>query len=184
MNRKAIGIGEVFVYIVSALTFALIMIFGYKAIGGFLDRGEQVEFYQFKTDLENSVKKIYTEYGSVRREEFRLPTKYTKICFVDVEFTLSAIDAEIQNLCGINQVACDVWKSVQNIPDADKFISVEQNVFLTPIAPVPIKVYKIRIKDGSGYLCPEINNGKFCLELEGLGGSTQISKINCAEVNG
>ena len=65
-SKKAMGVGEVFVYIIAALTFALIMIFGYKAINQFLEKGQQVEFVQFKTELESSVKNIYSEYGSVR----------------------------------------------------------------------------------------------------------------------
>ena len=48
INKKAMGVGQVFVFIIAALSFALIMIFGYKAIGDFLPQGEKVQFYQFK----------------------------------------------------------------------------------------------------------------------------------------
>jgi len=82
-NKKGMGVGEVFVYIVAALTFALIMIFGYKAINDFLVSGEEVEFVQFKNSLESSISKIYTEYGAVRIQNFYVPGKYDQVCFVD-----------------------------------------------------------------------------------------------------
>jgi len=44
MNKKGLAIGQVFIFIVAAITFALIMIFGYKAISGFISSGEEVEF--------------------------------------------------------------------------------------------------------------------------------------------
>ena len=44
IDKKGIGVGQVFVFIVAALSFALILIFGYKAISGFLKSGEDVAF--------------------------------------------------------------------------------------------------------------------------------------------
>ena len=58
-DKKGLGVGQVFIFIVAALTFALILMFGYRAIAGFLKSGEDVAFVQFKTGLESSVKKIY-----------------------------------------------------------------------------------------------------------------------------
>jgi len=62
LGKKGIGVGQVFIFIVAALSFALILIFGYRAIAGFLNSGEEVAFVQFKTSLESSIKKIYTEF--------------------------------------------------------------------------------------------------------------------------
>ena len=56
-GKKGLGAGQVFVYIVAALTFALIMIFGYKIINDLIHTGEDVQFLQFKTSLETSIKK-------------------------------------------------------------------------------------------------------------------------------
>ena len=110
MNKKGLGVGQVFVFIVAGITFALIMIFGYNAISGFLKSGEDVAFVQFKTDLESSIKKIYTEFGSVRVEKFTLPAKYTQVCFVD-------LDAEYDDeLCQFDQAACSVWESSSGYP--------------------------------------------------------------------
>ena len=52
------GIGQVFVFITAAITFAFILIFGYSAVSDFLEKGETVEFYQFKNTIESSVKAL------------------------------------------------------------------------------------------------------------------------------
>src|SRR3989338_2314117 len=103
-DKKGIGVGQVFIFIIAAITFALILIFGYKAITGFIQSGESVAFVQFKTGLESSVKKIYTEFGSVRVERYSTPLGYSQICFVDLDKPYDA------DLCSFDQVACSVWQ--------------------------------------------------------------------------
>ncbi len=163
-NKKGLGIGEVFVFIVAALTFALIMIFGYKAIIGFLQSGEEVAFVQFKTNLESSIKRIYTEYGSVRVEQFTLPAKYSQICFVDLD---APYDSE---LCKYDLGACNLWEM------SSSYASVDENVFLKPVAP-EIKVHKISIAspDGKDFLCLPVTDGQFTVILEGKGDRTEVS---------
>jgi len=159
-GKKGMTIGMVFVFIVAAITFALIMIFGYKTIADFMGKGEEVEFYRFKTDLETSIKQIYSDYGSVRIEEFNLPMKYKHICFVN-------LDAPYPEDCDFDAYACDVWK------DAGSYEKGEENVFLEPIAPVGIKVYKISME--GNYLCLNISKGTFKLRLEGKGDRTYLA---------
>jgi hypothetical protein len=182
-NKKGLSIGTVFIFMIAAITFGVIMIFGYKAISDFLEKGEKVEFYQFKTDLERSVKGIYTEYGSVRVQTFYLPSRYERICFVDLDTEPNLI------LEQDNPIAYDVWDTAFN--EASMGTSVydkaDQNVFLEPLPPIDsptIKVYKIEpfeIKDGeeinSGYLCFDIVRGKFKLRMEGMGDRTKISEV-------
>lgn len=176
VGKKGLGIGQVFIFIVAAITFALIMIFGYKAISGFLSSGEDVQFTQFKTDLENSVKGIYTEYGSVRIEKFNLPLKYEQICFVDMDADFD------ESLCDIDGAACGVWEDAQEVvpgkagEEKTGYEIVDENVFLTPTAPVKIKVYKISTaNEGKDYLCLPITKGTFSLVLEGRGDRTELS---------
>ena len=166
-GKKAMGVGQVFIFIIAGITFALIMIFGYKAINDFIIKGETVEFVQFKTDLEGSVQKIFSEYGALRIESFRVPSKYEKVCFVDMDYPEKDIDA----LCEENAVACDLWEDVEN--NAGGYDSVDENVFLTPIAPVPIKVHSIRMDEG--FLCLDVKGGHFKIVLEGKGDHTFLS---------
>ncbi len=176
-GKKGMGIGQVFIFIMAALTFALIMIFGYKAISGFLDSGEQVEFVQFKTGLEKSVKQIYTEYGSVRIKDFNLPVKFEQVCFVDMDYPPAGINKEMDELCAEDAFACDMWEQAR---DKGGYGSVDANVFLKPSAGVPIKVFKISVVDleteqSVGYYCTDIKGGQFTIMIEGKGDRTEIS---------
>jgi len=181
MNKKAMGVGQVFVFIIAALTFSLIMIFGYKAISGFIASGEQVEFVQFKNNLEGSVQKIYTEYGSVRLEKLRVPGKYTQICFINLDYPPEAIKKEWAGLCEKDQVACTVWDDALNTEEVSGYGSVDENVFLKPSAVVKLKIGRISLVnengDAQGYLCLPINNGFFSVMLEGKGDHTELSKV-------
>jgi len=176
-NKKGMGVGEVFVYIVAALTFALIMIFGYKAINDFLVSGEEVEFVQFKNSLESSISKIYTEYGAVRIQNFYVPGKYDQVCFVD--FNVLYTDDAGRELCAKDIVACNMWKDISNEEptlDRSNFDKVDANVFLKPLNPQAPRIKVSAITMGNeGYLCLPIINGKFTLQLEGRGDHTEIS---------
>jgi hypothetical protein len=172
MNNKGMGIGQVFIFIVAAITFALIMIFGYQSVTSFIQSGEDVAFVQFKTGLENDVKKIYTEFGSIRIESYRTPAEYEQVCFVDMDADPNK--ESNKELCQKDPVACSVWKDTEN------YTVAEENVFLRPVAPVKIKVYDIEIDDDDDkdYLCLPIFNGGFNLFLEGRGDHTSLAKPN------
>jgi len=189
LNKKAMGVGQVFVFIIAALSFALIMIFGYKMISGFIISGEKVEFAKFSSDLSSSVQKIYTEYGAVRVKDFRVPGSYNKICFVDMDW--QATNEEIDELCAQDALACSVWQDAitpnpNNNNKPGGYAAIDQNVFLTPTALTPIKVYKISVVKAIeetadpedtipvGFICQEIKRGFFRLLLEGKGDKTQL----------
>ncbi|PIN76711.1 hypothetical protein COV17_01455 [Candidatus Woesearchaeota archaeon CG10_big_fil_rev_8_21_14_0_10_36_11] len=182
-SRKGMGIGQVFIFIIAVITFALIMIFGYKAITDFLDYGEQIEFVQFKTDLESSIQRIYTEFGAIRVETFHTPTKYTQICFVNMEYNENDINNQISFLCTQDSIACDAWEG--HTSTDTNFADIESNVFLTPLSSEKVKVSSIEIYDRSntpeerdnvliGSHCVPIQGGSFTLKLEGRGDKTRI----------
>ena len=170
-DKKGIGVGQVFVFIIAALTFSLILIFGYRAIGGFLKSGEEVAFVQFKTGLESDIKKIYTEFGSVRVERYSTPVTYSQICFVDLE---APYDSE---LCTFDQVACSIWKETSEAGRG--YDGADENVFLTPPAPVKMKVHRISIEDKNekNFLCLPIKQGAFSMVMEGKGDKTLLSEL-------
>ena len=180
IDRKGVAIAQVFVFIVAAITFAFITIFGYQAISDFISSGEEVAFIQFKNDLEGSVKKIYTEYGAVRVETYRLPIGYERICFVNFDF-LGGMDG----LREISPYAYDLYDTAledRDRVDDDKTLYelTQQNVFLMPPSQHKIKTIPITIMDYSsgnqiGYLCEEINKGRFSIVLQGKGSHTEIA---------
>ncbi len=174
-GKRAIAIGQVFIFIVTAITFALIMIFGYQAITDFLRKGEQVQFYQFTQDLETSFQRIYSEYGAVRIEQFFVPGDYNQICLVDMDDHLSDVNA----LCAHDPIACEVWQEAR-VGRAGReggvvkgSLAVDENVFLSPPAPVKLKVP--RLTADNGFVCLPILDGEFELRLEGQGDKAHIS---------
>lgn len=168
-DKKGQGIGQVFVFIVAGLTFAFVMIFGYNAITDFLEKGETVEFLQFKNELETDVRQIASEYGAVRQTAFYLPARYEEVCFVNLD---ASFDAQ-SPLCAKNPIACDVWETAFT---EGGYSAADENVFLTPAAPVSIKVYKIEMDEP--FLCLPIARGHFTARLEGLGSRTHLSEAS------
>ena len=166
-NKKGQGIGQVFVFIVAGLTFAFVMIFGYKAIADFLEKGETVEFLQFKNELETSIKQIASEYGAVRQTTFYLPARYEEVCLIDLDATYD----QGSGICKKNPIACDVWETAFY---EGGYSAADENVFFDPPAPVSIKVYKMELDDR--YLCLNVSRGQFTLRLEGKGSRTHISE--------
>lgn len=167
LNKKAVGVGQLFTFIVVALTFALIAIFGFKAVSDFLNYAQDVEFVQFKESLEKDIKTIYTEAGSVRFKEYSIPSQYSQICFVNMGYS-DINDERLEALRLWDPVASSVWKIARD----GGYDAVDSNVFLQPDAP-KIKVHDILIENG--FLCTAIQRGKLSLRLEGKGDRTQIS---------
>ena len=128
---------------------------------GFQPLSEKPTFYQFKIDLETSVQRIYSEYGSVRIEQFNTPGDYQQICFVDLNAPFNV------EMCRFDQYACDLWK------DAGNYEGTDENIFLQPTAPVKIKVYNIKMEQG--FLCLPIHQGRFEIILEGRGEHAYLS---------
>lgn len=175
-GKKGLGIAQAFIFIVVALTFAMIMIFGFKAVQDFLDKGEKVLFLQFKNDLENSVKEIYTNYGAVRFKDFRIPGKYEKICFVNMD--IKPTEKDLEELFKEDFYASEIWKEAWSRDDVQGIDVVDENVFLSPkLDTIQMKIHKIKIfgEKNEGFLCTKIEKGAFTLVLEGKGDSTELS---------
>ena len=172
---KKAQMNQVFMYILAAVTFALIAIFGYRAIASFLESGEQVEYVKFKNNLESEIKSVYTEYGAIREQTFYVPGEHQQICFVDMD--KKATHNEIEALCQKDELACSIWQQAQEVQEdhIGGYDVVDQNVFLTPSSPVPLKVFRIETEEG--YLCIPLSDGSFTIFLEGKGDHTLIYEL-------
>jgi hypothetical protein len=157
MNKKAQIMGQVFIFILAALLFILILTYGYKAIAGFGERSEQVALIEFQSKLENSVKSMKSDFGSVRKLDLQLPAKYSEICIVG-----DMTDGQATNFEMEHPRMYDAW------------LGGSQNVFLNPMSETPIDVGDISVSEG--YLCTGIAGGTVVLKIEGLGRKTGISK--------
>ena len=156
--KRAQMVSEVFIYIVSAAVFLMILIFGYRAVLGILASQDTTILVDFKTQLQGSIEKMKIRKGSVDIQTFSLPTKYTRVCLLqsatDEQTTLS------------NQLQTDypqyysAWKTGT------------ENIFLSPKQELPLYLPNIEIDNG--YFCKDID-GKFTLRIEGLGKTVRIA---------
>ena len=182
LGSRAQVIGQVFVYILAAVTFVFISLFGYKAVTQFVSHSEGVEFLSFKSSLEKSVKDVYTEYGAVREMTYNLPASYSEICLVNLEKKFSETDLHGEDgLCKHNALACSVASELTGDAGEAGYGMFDQNVFLTPTSNYPIKLYRFTLCEGDctgsdiPFLCTPISAGRFSLVLEGKGDHTEIS---------
>ena len=76
---------QTFIYILSLIGVAFILIFGYKAINDISKKDDQVVLIQFQNKLKNDVESLSSDYGSVKVREYNLPSGFDEICFVDLE---------------------------------------------------------------------------------------------------
>lgn len=172
-GRKGQIAGQIFIYAIAVVVVGLIIVYGYSAIKGFRDKGEEVEYITLKTNIENSIKSIASDYGSIKRPSFHVPSKYSMVCFVDKsKADTSAPGAS--DICSSHDkdklwpIACEGWKAGRN------------NVFLIPDGSDAFDVGDIAIvsEDGTQPLsdvCIPNLNGKLNLQLKGLGNQVEVS---------
>lgn len=148
---------QVFIYIMTIVVIGIILLLGYKAIGGLIAKGCDVEQTTFKSSLENYISK-YSSFGSLHKETISVPCDYRQICFVDV--------AEIGNT-GFSSTNIIIQSSVR--------AGIEQNIFLEKKDVTEPIGFMTEVEIESGSKCIENRNGKFYITFEGLGRSTKIT---------
>lgn len=169
MKTKAQIAGQVFVYILAIFVFAVILLYGYSAIKGFIEKGEETAFIQFKNTLEGEVSRIYTEPGDIivfnERSPLTVPGDYKSVCFIDYRTTTDTV-AVPEWLDG------DTKQILLSAVDAGVHTSTE-NVFTIPPAQSPI--YLGYIETSPSIFCVNITKGLLNIRIEGLGYGTKIS---------
>jgi len=167
MKSSKAQLSQVFIYIFAAVLAVSIMLYGYRMIKGFGQRTEQIALVRFKTDLESEIRTIASDYGSVKKVELTLPSRYTKVCFVDFSKPIGVIESSKTCTPGnpdFNPLGCDAWKDQT------------QNIFLVPWTDFVIKTEKIEITEPDGALCIQTINNRITLRLEGLGDRAKLEK--------
>lgn len=161
--KRAQMIGQVFIFILAGLVFVLILAYGYKAITGFLERGEQVQLLDFRNELDSTIKTIRRDYGSIQRVDLRVPAKTEEACFVstNAEDVSSVQQQELQQRYPL---LYNAWATGS------------ENVFLIPRQPTPLLVPDLLVD--SGYVCIPAINGRVSLRVEGTGSKARVSPWN------
>ncbi|HLD33462.1 MAG TPA: hypothetical protein VJB66_01965 [Candidatus Nanoarchaeia archaeon] len=175
---KSGEISQVFVYISVVIVFAVVFLFGYRAISHFIDEGEKVAFITFKNDIEDAIKSV--DFGSVTvyhaERPLRIPSKYAKVCFIDYDFGSRpgwAQDPPTANCpADLSTNACDAARTYDNWETSNA------NVFLSPEGLLDVKVHRIKLKNENNepqmFLC--INTaGRLDMRLVGQGSHTLIA---------
>lgn len=149
---------QVFIYLIAIILFSFVLLYGYNAIKGFKEKSERIAYIKFKTDLISTVKRISTDYGTLKRETFFVGGEYSKVCFV-------------QSYNPPNNIGDSVTDRVVKNSIED---GVNKNTFLfTTTLQESFDVGKINLSDG--YLCINMTNGKAKIQFEGKGDHVFIS---------
>lgn len=185
MKRKGQA-AEIFTFILAIIIASMIILYGYKYIKELNQRTDELALVRFQTDIQKAVRTIAPDYGSVKRLEVDVPSKFNKVCFVDKSKSIPDIggsclcdkdcspdpsvcqDADETNTkCrDYNPLICDSWKDNNLV----------ENIFLIPMADIPIKAPGLNVKDTSGYICEKVVGGKIVVRLEGKGNSVILSR--------
>lgn len=151
MQRGQI-LGQVFILVLAALIFILILVYGYRAISQFSNRSEQIALIDFQNSLANAVKAISLDFGSVKRVDLTTPTRYQQLC---VLCTNTDTCTPTQEFSDAHPLLIESWQGGS------------QNVFLTPLSETPILLDRVEATNGG--FCTPIIQGKVSLRLEGKG---------------
>jgi len=160
-NTKAQIIGQVFIFILAGLVFVLIIAYGYKAVQYFIQRQEQVVLVDFRTDLESAVEGVKRDYGTVRKIELKLPSKYQGVCFFDPV------------ICTASTPELVLPSQKISVPWAQEACAIKSaNVFIVPRT-LDLSLPDIQVD--KGYICIP-NTGGITVRMEGTGSKAKISQ--------
>lgn len=164
MNKRAQTIGQVFIFIIAAVVFILILLYGYKSVMNFVQRGEEVQLIDLKNELESAITVIKQDYGSVQKLVIKVPTKTEELCFV----TSNSVDARAglgERLRQDQPMFYTAWAAGN------------ENIFLVPRQPTKIFIADIIVDpEGNGYACIPVTGGRVALRIEGTGNKALISE--------
>ena len=157
-ERKAQVIGQVFIYIMAAIIIGIIILIGYNAISGTIERSCQVEQAGFKTKIESLIDKS-SNYGSITRQPISAPCRYEEVCFIDAQ--------------SIGQPLADCGNKIISASSRDgdlKNIFVSSSKATVPIGYSPL----LKIENPSGCTCITQKSKNFFITFEGEGSATLV----------
>lgn len=149
---------HVFIYLLTIIVVGLILLLGYKSIGGLMGQGCDVERATFASDLESKIES-FSDYGDIHKKSLSTPCSFTTLCFANT----SAIDENKHILFPNNPIIEDsVWNGI------------EDNIFLVNDDVTEPVGFVSQISLSEDVLCIQSRGGKFYLRFEGLGKKTRI----------
>gem|GEM_PF-1204571 len=166
-RKRGQTIGQVFLFILGGLVFVMILLYGYRGVQKIMKATETTTLNDIESDLRNKVESIRLDYGSMKRLELKVPTKYREICFIT-----DARGAEAE---------MTAQKTI-GLPGRRLLIESAEggaaNVFLNPMAEKSFDIDGIEIEGGAKCHCSKNAGGKVVLRLESVGNGVKISDWN------
>ena len=155
--------GQVFIYILTLIITAGILIYGYNSIKKLNATSNQVQFVEFKTNLKSNIETISSDYNSVKTYTYNVPSKVKEVCFYQ-ESHPPGIPADLVN--------------IDNPYIRDQVIDTNNNVFLVMDNTIESMEFSgIEIGDNDlQLLCIPITGGRLKLKLEGKGDGVKVEK--------
>jgi hypothetical protein len=178
ISKKAMMVGQIFIFVLSMFIVLFILIYGYRVINNFIGTSSGVEMLQFRKNMENYVKSFSTEFGSVGYRTLSAPGDVKQLCFTDYYNPVTSLtNCDGSGQSNIHPVIDDSHKGVANIRQMKNLflIDVKGNVIESDF----MGNITVRSSDPDvfycNYLCIDSFRGQFNLKIQGMGVGVQIS---------
>jgi len=160
-RKKGQMAGQILIYVLAIIVFSLTLVYGYKAIKGFADTGEEISYLQLENDIQSEVEKVQGDtMGTLKKKILQIPGSYRQVCFVEsYKYPLQTIDTNYDIID--NAFADGIY---------------DKNMFLVPPGNVGFDIGKIAVDNsGEDSECVDIVGGKVTLRVESMGDHVKIS---------
>ena len=178
--RRAQILGQALLFVLGAIIFAMILLYGYRSISTLGEMKSQVCVIETQNTLKNQIERVTASVGTVRRMDLTLCPGFETICFVDNRMFQgsSYTDSQIQTGPNTYKTRVDFLAENQSALMADAVRrGSDQNIFLKPASETQIRVGPLTVLENQGFFCIDnIESSTVSLRLEGLGKTTQVGK--------
>ena len=178
--RKAQISGQIFVWIMAIVIGGLVLLFGIRFVGQQLENQDKIMYTRFVNGVSNAVDG--TKFRSVHQSEYRVPSDYKAVCFVDYDIgfgTFENGDRNNNNFIKDNYPSVYYEIELRENPAlmTEELLVVNTDMFLIDDdgAVSSEAVGKVKI-GGYHYFCAEVVNGYVELQFEGVKGGVRISE--------
>ncbi len=187
--KKGMTIAQVFIYIMTLVVFASILIFGYRSIAQLKEKADRVECVQFQKQIKSDIEGLAYQYKAERVKEYQLPPQVQKVCFVDssVAFTGGTncngkAPSAVSNANDTEKICTSSGSSHYDTLVCDSWCDKTANIFLLPINELCSDInipqntrrnHPLMQVDG-GSLCIPTPNGYLKVKLKSEGDYTVV----------
>ena len=157
--------GQVFIYILTLIITAGILIYGYNAIKKLNATSNEVQLVDFKTKLKSDIETISSDYNSVKTKTYNVPSKVKEVCFYQ-ENPNPPLSPSINVNIANHPLILDSIKDTNN----NVFLVMEDTIEAMEFSGIEIDANYIPL------LCIPISSGRLKLKLEGKGDGVSVEK--------